>query len=231
MAKDSPKYIDIKAPEKTTPSSSSRPLLVTNRSLIGDPMVNTDDPSAEDKPAESIALARTAKTINPVSADLAEPATDETAASAETPAAKELKQTEPVPEAETKAEPELKDETPVPPEAPKPAEPTPKDTEDTAVADAPQPTNRDAAAESTADAAKAAAEAEAKAAREAELEQLIESGKYKAPINAVQRKRSRLVAVLLCLIALLLGVAVLDAALDAGLLKADGVPHTNYLKK
>jgi|GEM_PF-1223696 len=69
MADKSPKYIDIKPGGKTKPSDSSRPLVVTNRSVLGnDPMVNPDDGASEGKPA--VPMARTAKTINPVSDDM-----------------------------------------------------------------------------------------------------------------------------------------------------------------
>ncbi len=74
--------------------------------------------------------------------------------------------------------------------------------------------------------ADADAEAEAaKAAREAELEKLIESGKYAVPINAVQRKRSRMYVTLLCLLALVLAAVLLDA----GVLKIHGIkPLTHF---
>jgi hypothetical protein len=80
--------------------------------------------------------------------------------------------------------------------------------------------------------AEEAAALEAKTAREQQLEQLVASGKYFVPINAVQRKRSRTYALLLCLLALVLAAALLDAALDAGLITLPvNLPHTNILSK
>jgi outer membrane biosynthesis protein TonB len=217
MADKSPKFIDIKAPEKSKPSTTSRPVIVTNRPVLGnDPMVNPDQ---TDETKSAVPMTRTGKTISPVSEDLiaTEETKDEPAAAAEKPEL-ETAQTEEPKAAEAKVE--------EPAEAPKP-EPEPE--EDAAV-ESSIPTGRDAAAESQADEAKAAAEAEAAATRQNQLEEMIASGKFNAPINAVHRKRSQVVAVLLVLVAILLAVAVADAALDAGLISIDGVPHTDFLK-
>ena len=115
----------------------------------------------------------------------------------------------------------------------------PTDSADTAAEAAPEPatdepaetTVEDAGENRDADAAASAADAEAEAAklaRETELEQLITSGKYAVPINAVQKKRSHMYTVLLCVVALILVVVLADAALDAGLIKLSGVPHTHF---
>jgi hypothetical protein len=70
---------------------------------------------------------------------------------------------------------------------------------------------------------------EAKVAREQELEQLIASGKYNVPINAVRRKRSRAYVLVLCLLALVLAAALVDIALDTGILSLDvNIPHTDF---
>jgi hypothetical protein len=83
---------------------------------------------------------------------------------------------------------------------------------------------RDPQAEATAE---EAAALETKAARDQELEQLVASGKYFVPINAVQRKRSRLYAMLFFLLALVLAAALLDVVLDMGLVQL-AVPHTHF---
>jgi hypothetical protein len=217
MADKAPKFIDIKSADETTPSSTSRPVIVTNRPVLGnDPMMNAGGDTTDTKPAQP--MTRSAKTIKPVSADMV--AKDKQ----EAPAAEAA--TEPVaadvPEAPAAAESETPAETPATePEPAAKAEEEP----DTAM-----PATRDAAAESQADEAKATAEAEAAEARQNELENLIASGKFTAPINAAHRKRSRMIAIVLCLVALLLAVAVADAAVDAGLVTVDGVPHTDLLK-
>ncbi len=85
---------------------------------------------------------------------------------------------------------------------------------------------RDAEAEISADEAAAMA---ARAAREAELEQLVASGKYYVPINAVQRKRSRMYTILLFLLAVALAALLFDAVLDADLVHVSvNVPHTHF---
>jgi hypothetical protein len=220
MADKSPKFIDIKSADKATPSSTSRPILVTNRSVLGnDPMVNPADDASDAKPAGPVTHAE--KVIKPVSADLVAPEAEDATAP--------LVGTEPeVPETPELSKPATEAEVPKS-EAAVEAAPEPTIEEDTT--DAPAiPTSRDAAAESQADEAKATAEAEAAVVRESELEGLINSGKYNAPINTAHRKRSRAIAVVLCILALLLAVAVADAAVDAGMVQVDGVPHTDILK-
>jgi len=77
-----------------------------------------------------------------------------------------------------------------------------------------------------------AAVLEAQNVREYELEQLAASGKFYVPINAVQRHRSRMFILALCCLALLLGLLLLDAALDAGLVTLPvDVPHTHLFVK
>jgi hypothetical protein len=85
---------------------------------------------------------------------------------------------------------------------------------------------RDSQAAATAE---EAAVLEAKAAREQQLEQMVTDGTYFVPINAVQRKRSRIYILLLCLLALVLAAALVDAALDMGLVTLPvDIPHTSY---
>lgn len=218
MAAKSPKFIDVKGPEHATPSSTSRPIVVSNRSVLGgDPMVNSNDDSDERKTAEPIT--RTAKTIEPVSSGLDTLQTEEASPVIESsPEVDSLQDTPSTLATEESQVAPVQDVEPVQPET---------------ATEEPEPmrlTSRDAAAESLADEAKVAAEAEAAAARENELENLIVSGKYNAPINSSHRKRSRLLAVVLCIVALVLAAAIADAALDAGLLTVNGVPHTNILK-
>lgn len=247
MAK-STKIDDVKRPEKVTPAATSRPLVVTNRPFLSsDPMVvpAVDAPEAP-KPAEPIA--RTAKTIVPVS-EAAQP-------EPEKPAAVPVSETPTAPEAPSAPEPpqsagdapasettentdEKPEESPVAvitePSQPgpvpdlRPSATTAADDESTqaqqpgAAEDEPK---RDAEAEAIAE---ETAVMEAKTAREQELEQLIASGKYRVPINAVQRKRSRMYAWLLFVVAILLAAVLVDAALDAGLVTTSlNVPHTHF---
>ncbi len=73
------------------------------------------------------------------------------------------------------------------------------------------------------------AAAESQAVREHELEALVASGKYRLPINAVQRKRSHVHVLVLSILALVLAVALVDVTADAGLVPVPAyVPHTHF---
>ncbi|HSX30548.1 MAG TPA: hypothetical protein VLE99_01395 [Candidatus Saccharimonadales bacterium] len=105
--------------------------------------------------------------------------------------------------------------------------PLPATTAPSAAIESSDQVKRDQEAELTAE---QIAAAEAETARNQELEALVASRKYNAPINARQRKRSRLHVLLLCLLALALAAVLLDAALDAGLVSLPvSVPHTHFL--
>lgn len=199
------KIDDVK--KQASPAPTSRPILVTDKSEVpGDPMLAPEKDQAE-KPKEELAVAHSAKTIQPLNAipvdkqEETEPAEEASAEEAEAPAE----------EAEAPAEP-----------AATPPEETSKESHSIISTLEPK---RDSEAEITAE---EAAAAEAQAAREIELENIISSGKYVVPINAVQRKRSRMNIVLLVLVALALAVALADVVLDAGLVSApDAIPHTH----
>lgn len=254
MAAQKPTKIDdVKRPEKVTPAATSRPIIVTNRSVLpNDPMVvpdsSADAKEAEAKPAEP--TVHTAKVIKPLDSTLTAATTTADADTAPAAVTEDAKAVEPenpappleVPNLESASDakpPEAVDEAPIEPasdakatepapaDEPKPetpAEPSPsiKPIDDSAASKL----NRDPEAELT---AQEVAAAEAKAAREQELEALIVSGKYQVPINAVQRKRSRIHTVLLFLLALVLAAALFDAVLDAGLVNLPvNVPHTHF---
>ena len=99
------KIVDVKRPEKVTPSASSRPIIVSSRPVLAtDPMM-IQKPEGE-APAEAVPITRTAKTIKPVSDDMQapeeskEPAGAEEAAAQDAPASPE----EPQETAEVEAE-------------------------------------------------------------------------------------------------------------------------------
>jgi anti-sigma28 factor (negative regulator of flagellin synthesis) len=221
MAAKPTKIVDIQAPKDVTAGASSRPLLVTNRPVLNDPMVK-GEAAADEKARQPVA--RTAKTIKPLTApdlasatpadDKAAPAAAEaTTAEADKPATPDAANSDAsaAPDADT---PETLDKPSVEASAPETTEDNEPDF------------TRDAAAETKAAESKAEA---ARAARTEELEQLIASGKYFVPIDAVGRRRSRLYALLLTVCALLLAVALLDVALDAGLIKLPiSLPHTHF---
>jgi hypothetical protein len=207
MAKPT-KIADIKGPNKVLPSATARPIIVGNGpALTNDPMMTPGGPEKKDE-APTETLSHTAKVLVPVSTSPSQQA-PETVETSEKPEAlpTESDSSEPTPGTESDAA-----ETPT-------------------VAIKEESTEEDLDPEATKTAAEAAV-AEAKTKREAELEAIIESGKYAVPINAVQRKRSRITTILLCVLAVVLLVALLDVVADVGVIKLpSSVPHTHFFSK
>lgn len=82
-AKKPTKSMDIQKPGDSAPDTSSRPILVTNRPMLQDPMMVSDqtptaEKSAEEAPASAQPMASGAKTIEPEK-DFAEESTKEKA--------------------------------------------------------------------------------------------------------------------------------------------------------
>lgn len=206
------KIDDVKRPEKVTPSATGRPIIVTNHPVLtNDPMMAPA--ASEEKPADTSGevLSHTGKTIAPLESapKVAEEAGQATEASKAAP--------EPVSE-EKSTEPKLD------PSAHEAAPSLPAEN-----ADKNNDPDRDPDAAQTAE---EAAAAEAKAKRDAELEETIASGKYAVPINAVQRHRSQVTMLLLCMLALVLLLALADAVADIGLVNTpSSVPHTHLFSK
>jgi len=203
------KIIDVTSADKVAPSSSGRPIIVTNRPVLsGDPMVVST--ASADKPAATEPVARTAKTIKPVSKDM-KPAAEEKVDNPE--ATPPVETPEKAPETEPKSEPET--ETP---------EPTSEESAQDAPADPPSQRDNEAAAT-----AAEAAEAAARQAREAELEQLISSGKYAVPVNSADRKRTEHTSIALTIFVVLLALLLVDLMLDANIIELiQKLPHTHF---
>lgn len=240
---DEPKKVmDVMTPGQVKPGSSSRPLVVGNRPVLGsDPMMVADAAAAgptmptaasneEDHTSTETGAAivsHQAKIVVPL-----ESASESAKGEEEKPEAAAAPADEP---ASGEDESKDKEEKTAPAKTEEPAkEATPKTDEDEAPADdtsvEKDETDTEAAEvanENSKAAQKIASEADAK--RRLELDDLIASGKYALPINAVRRKRSRTVLITL-LVVLLLAVVVLDGLLDAGVLHLSGVPHTDFLK-
>lgn len=235
MAQKPANIDDIKKPGGVTPSSSARPILVTDRpTMATDPMIATDAPKVV---AESThPMSHNAKVIRPLA--LGEDASEEALAKKKKEVTSEISsETESEPEAPAKVAAEVTAETAelkpgttsATSDEPKKADYAETETSEADdKSDIPETPHRDSEAEVTA--AEAAA-IEAQVARESELEELIEKGTYAVPINAAHRQRMHLLTVLLWMFTLIvLAVVVVDAALDAGLIEISGVPHTDLLK-
>ncbi|HEY4160573.1 MAG TPA: hypothetical protein VGM08_00770 [Candidatus Saccharimonadales bacterium] len=239
------KIDDVKQPGKALPSATSRPILVSDHTDIPptDPMLASPDSSSggkDDTPAEPAALSHTARTIEPLTAPTV------TSVAHDAPAQKP-----PADTTETKPPADAEPSEPPTPEAEPASDPAAENTAATitpptsisGAANDPARTGSDGSAADTDEVAKIrdpdaaisaeeAAAAEAKVKREQELEDVIGSGKYTVPVNALQRKRSRTHTILLCILAVVLLLALLDVVFDMGLVNAPhGVPHTHFFSK
>jgi hypothetical protein len=237
---DAKKVMDVVAPGQAKPSASSRPIVVGNRSVLGnDPMVVTENeaqpageateaqPTPQSAAGTPIIVNHQAKTVAPLSTP--EPTADDAAPTESTPTpddkAEAAKPEEPA-EAEPAAEAEKPSDADAPPKEPEsqPADDQPEDKPDDS-GDDEEPSAPADNGESAKAAKKAAEEADAK--RRLELDDLIASGKYALPINAVRKQRSRAVLLVLVLI-ILLAVVTVDVLLDTGVLHLQGIPHTSF---
>lgn len=212
MAPKASRMDDVKRPDRVTPETTARPIVVTNRpTLTNDPMMT---PSATEEQAEGtsdVPMNHSAKTIKPLGDAPEEAVQPGEPKPSEKPAADPP---------ETAGQPESKPATVRPPAPPLPSETSSSDTADEGEG------SRDTDASISAE---EVAAAEAKAKRDDELEQLIASEKYTVPINAVQRRRSRTNTIILSLLAVLLAVALADVVTDVGLVKPpSSVPHTHF---
>lgn len=241
--KSAPKVFDITHPGKSAPSASSRPIIVTNRAVMQDPMVaasDTEEPLPS-KPMNKI-------TLQPLTDAEKKSALHENDDKAELPDFSALTQEsdkKPVDEPEAAAP---ADDGPVENTDEKTA---PKDKEEAAPVEQPQadtaagdtPATEDAAvSEESADGAPAedgantaskaeadTAALEAKIKQEEAINQLVDSREFYLPINAVERHRSKVISLLGLLLIVLLAVVLADLLLDSGVVHISGVhPVTHF---
>lgn len=204
--------MDVSHPGKTAPPLTSKPVIVTNRTILKDPMVvdttETDDKKAEEAPKNTVAKAPVASDI-----ETSEPKEKEVVAKPE-----HVVQPIAAPEAEEKPAEEPKKDEPKP-ESAKPAEPTPTT----------QNSEDDADNGAVITDAQIEAEAAAEVARDAQVQKLIDSKKYYVPVNAVEKRRTKRVIALGIILSIILALAWVDIALDAGLIDLGSVqPVTHF---
>lgn len=240
-----PSMTDVTRSDKVTPPASGRPIIVSNHSVLpSDPMVVNEEEkdSTEAAPGSTPVISRQAKTIVPISHDIAPEAeaTDEPSAPAESTLAANKEGVVP----EDASEQVTADTASKKMTAPEPAEEEPQTADKPGEAEAAAPSDKtedepaddesadDEVADQDAPAKDANPEADKKLAaaeaRERELEALIESGKYAVPINVEHNHRSVLSWLLWALLVVAVIVVALDLLLDAGMLTLQ-VPHTNFL--
>lgn len=219
--KSAKKIIDVQHPGKTPATATSKPVLVTNRPILQDPMM-----VEEDSKEEKIPLTRSGATIQPLTApEVPDKKTkadkpDDSAREIDppdTPIKPEVDTTKTIAEidAEVKKNEKSTEAVTSKPAPVSPAEDAPEDS-----------ARRDGEAK----AAKEQAD-EAAAKQDLELQALADSKKYFLPITTIEKRRSKRVVIGGVLLSLLLIVVWADVALDAGLVADNGLPHTSYFEK
>jgi len=240
----SKKIVDVEHPNTSAPSATSKPVIVTNRPIIQDPMVKEEtgedtgtpikvttgsthiklqpltEPEVKevDKPAEpstapALEATKASETsVEPPTAPKTEESTSKTADAPEP-----TKSEEP---ADTKSDPPAKTEQPVEESA---AEPATSPSEEPSTDEASNETQ-----DSEVTNQEAAAEAE-QAKHEEGIQKLIDGKQYFLPINAIEKRRTQRVVLLGIVLAVVLAVAWVDVALDAGLIQLGSVkPVTHF---
>lgn len=242
--------MDVSKPGKQTAvAATARPVIVTNRAIMHDPMMT--GPVSEEQPAAKISVPSASKlVIKPISDDdedtvpvKAEPSvTSIGAPNLPIDEIKEEKPAKPEPKAKAEAAPEepVKEE-PAPakpaPEKPAPAEepaaePTAADTSEntaepefepvTITSSVPDDVNVPASNESSIP-SKEAAKAEAELKQQQEIDKLIADKTYFLPINAVGLRRSRRERVMILVLAIILLAVLAVLMLDVGLVTIPGI--------
>lgn len=237
MAEPKAKVFDITHPGKTAPSSTSRPVIVTNHSLMKDPMMANDSSSepADHEPAAPAPSTPSSRLVIKPLTD-SEPATIGTKAAPDEPT--DATDDEDAP-ASTVSEPTAEEKTPAADtteEMPPAAADDDPSAEESAKPSADPPAGATASTKKAAkpqtpeELAAAAQEAERQAAEHtAAIQQLADSHKYYLPIVSQEKRQARRFVALGVLLVLLLAVAWLDVALDAGLVTMGGkLPHTHF---
>jgi hypothetical protein len=245
-AKSAQKVFDVARPGKGTPSATSRPVLISNRPMLQDPMVSSQQAPA-DKP--SIAAKVTIKPIAEAKAEskveIAEPSesektspsmkdktiaelaaeksTDKPEVDASTHAA-ENKESDAASEDDAEATHSVEDSKAEPEE-----EATKQTSEpETSTDDAGKPVDDALLVEESKDAKETAA-LEADAKKQEEITALAESREYFLPINALERRRSKIVLLLGVVLIVALGLLLLDLLLDVGFVRINGLrPLTHF---
>lgn len=231
------KVMDIAKPGslKTSAAASARPVIVTNRVVIQDPMVKTD--SDDVKKEEAAVAAPSTPKEKLVITPLSDPARTPEDAKENKDAAKEGLLDLPIAglDDDTEQDPDTeKTDKPIKKAADKPEAVEAKEsakTDSDEPAEDPEPTEVGGDSDAPADGAakKASVKDDAEVKAQEELSQLIEDKEYFLPINTAEHRRSLIVVVLGAVVILVLAAAWVNIALDAGLIDIPGIkPLTNF---
>lgn len=201
-----PMIFDVAKPgSQTASSATSRPVIVSNRPIMHDPMVTTSSIDIpQEEPASPIATKIVLKPLSGSQDSLSE---KETAMDGiiPVPATTAPKQDAVLP-AEKPASPSSKKSVD------EPAEPEP-DAE----------TGSDVLDMDKTQLQKETAALEAEAKRKEELDKIVEEKTYFLPINSVEKRRSKQVFAVGVIVSILLGLLWLNLALDSGIITIDGL--------
>ncbi len=205
--------VDVAQPGKTAPPLTSKPVLVSNRAMLKDPMVISK--TEEEPPKEDTVTVKTARSGQTVAATEAvanpevEPKTEQALNTTPEPV---LKPDESAPKSEPEAP--AKEDTP-----PAEKKESSESTESNEASDK-QAIPTDAQIE---------AAAAAEAAHDATIQKLVDSKQYFVSVNAVEKRRTKRVVALGVALSIILALAWVDVALDAGLIQIGSVkPVTHF---
>ena len=219
--KTSKKVMDVAHPGKSTPAATSKPIIITNRPIMKDPMMAEENEPAQEATAPTLPHKSTPTKVIPLS-EPTDPA--EVKENAEpTPEVPDTVSTDAPQEAVAPAEPEVK-ETPQekePATKPAPVHFAAPESEEAPSDDTPAPSL-------TPDEELEAAATKA-TERDAALQKLVDSKQFFLPINSVEKRRTKRVVVIGILLSIVLVLLWLDVALDANLIQIPGInPVTHF---
>jgi len=193
---------DVDKPGKSAPSATSKPVIVTNRPILQDPMVVDEDAASKKETTSKEDLTHS-------SGSRVKPLEEPARADADTEKSQPIEDKQPEPDKQAEPENKTTDEKP----GKEKTQPAGDETDDKDGAPAkPEPSK-------TAEQTKQAVG----------VQKLIDSKKYELPINAVEKRKTKRFMVLGILLAVLLTLAWIDIAADAGLIQIDGFkPVTHF---
>lgn len=218
-----PKVFDVIAPGKVAPTPTARPIIVTNRPIIKDPMAPANPPISQDAGESASHVGRTIVTTAPEVAAMAAKSAETIPKSNAEPAlvAEKLKFAKDAALSPIDEAPAAALASPVASVSTADSIADLEDRDDGASSDKPQPGD-----------AAAAAQAEKERVTETERmaqEKIIASGQYYLPIatDATRRREVRR-AVLVLAIVIILALVWLDVAMDAGIVHIRGVQSLTH---
>ncbi len=245
------KIIDVTNADESVAEDSSKPIIVTNRPVIKDPMVTaptaaelitkqTAAAAAEAPPKKSKGVKIEPLSAPPLPIEATDDKDEKVAEPVETkPEKKKPEKPEPEVEAEpakespAEQEPVVEEKPPKEVEKPadEPAKEPPEDEKASPEEPVGEPATGEKAEKSDADkkvTAEKAAEAE-QAKQSEQVEKLVESRQYNLPINSIEKRRSKRFVALGIILSVLLALIWLDVALDAGLIHINNIqPLTHF---